>query len=162
MECYFLAGLAASTSRVYSAGINKYLFMCHELSIPPTPASEHLLCKFVTYLALNNISSSTIKVYLSRVRQLHIRESLPPLPTVAMPKLAQVLRGIKTSQAETQPQLFRSQHLPITPEILRQIKAAFLTCFFGFFHSGEINIMYLEIRVLRSIGRVISLQRKGG
>ena len=61
VERYFLAGLAASTSRVYSAGINKYLFMCHELSIPPTPASEHLLCKFVSYLALNNISSSTIK-----------------------------------------------------------------------------------------------------
>ena len=71
VECYFSAGLAASTSRVYSAGINKYLFLCHELSIPPTPASEHLLCKFVTYLALNNISSNTIKVYLSGVRQLH-------------------------------------------------------------------------------------------
>ena len=71
-----------------------------------------------------------------------------------MPKLAQVLRGIKTSQAETQPQLSRSQRLPITPEILCRIKAywqqdppsqdrimlwaAFLTCFFGFFRSGEI------------------------
>ena len=73
VERYFSAGLAASTSRVYSAGINKYLVMCHELSIPPTPASELLLCKFVTYLALHSISSSTIKVYLSGVRQLHTR-----------------------------------------------------------------------------------------
>ena len=154
MERYFSAGLAASTSRVYSAGINKYLFMCHELSILPTPASEHLLCKFVTYLALNNISSNTIKVYLSGVRQLHIQDGLPPPPTTAMPKLAQVLKGIKTSQAETQPQSSWTQCLPITPEILCRIKAywqqdppsqdrimlwaAFLTCFFGFFQSGEI------------------------
>ena len=128
--------------------------MCHKLSVPPTPASEHLLCKFVTYLALNKISSNTIKVYLSGVRQLHIREGLPPPPTANMAKLAQVLRGIKISQASTQPTSSRPPRLPITPEILRRIKvrwqqdppsqdrimlwAAFLTCFFGFFRSGEI------------------------
>ena len=128
--------------------------MCRRLAVHPTPTSEQLLCKFVTYLALNKISSNTIRVYLAGVRQLHIREGLPPPPTTAMARLAQVLRGIKSSQAKTELPSSRRQRLPITPQILRLVKthwqqgppsqdrimlwAAFLTCFFGFFRSGEI------------------------
>ena len=126
--------------------------MCQQLNTSPTPATEELLCKFVAHLALNNITVSTIKVYLSGVRQLHVREGRPPPPTTGMARLMQVLRGIKISQAASnRPARQRS---PITPEILRQVKArwqqeppsqdrimlwaAFLTCFFGFFRSGEI------------------------
>ena len=129
--------------------------MCCQLSTPPTPASEDLLCKFVTYLALNNISANTIKVYLLGVCQLHLQAGLPPPPTVEMAKLTQVLRGIKISQAmDNQLKIPSRQRLLITPEILQQVKArwqqdstsqdrimlwaAFLTCFFSFFRSGEI------------------------
>ena len=71
-----------------------------------------------------------------------------------MAKLNQTLRGIKISQAAGNQPAKVKQRLPITPEILRQVKsrwqqeppsqdrimlwAAFLTCFFGFFRSGEI------------------------
>lgn len=154
MERYFSAGLAESTARVYASGINRYLSMCRKLYTPPTPTSEELLCKFVTYLAMNNIASNTIKVYLSGVRQLHIRQGIPPPPpTAEMARLTQVLRGIKMTQAAERRGAAR-QRLPITPDMLRQIKvrwqleppskdrimlwAAFLTCFFGFFRSGEI------------------------
>ena len=122
MERYFSAGISASTTRVYSAGINKYLLMCRRLAVHPTPTSEQLLCKFVTYLALNKISSNTIRVYLAGVRQLHIREGLPPPPTTAMARLAQVLRGIKSSQAKTELPSSRRQRLSITPQILRLVK----------------------------------------
>ena len=152
VDNYFSAGLASSTSRVYRTGINRYLEMCRQLNTPPTPATEELLCKFVAHLALNNITVSTIKVYLSGVRQLHVREGRPSPPTTGMARLMQVLRGIKISQAASnRPARQRS---PITPEILRQVKArwqqeppsqdrivlwaAFLTCFFSFFRSGEI------------------------
>ena len=103
---------------------------------------------------MNNISINTIKVYLAGVRQLHIRERHPPPATAEMAKLNQILRGIKISQAtSSQPARGKQRH-PITPEILRRVKsrwqqeppsqdrvmlwAAFLTCFFGFFRSGEI------------------------
>ena len=124
------------------------------MSTPPTPALEELLCNFVAYLGIKNISSGTIKVYLSAVRQLHIREGKPPPPTADMARLNQVLRGVKIAQASDSQVAKAKQRLPITPEILRQIKgrwkqeppsqdkimlwAAFLTCFFGFFRSGEI------------------------
>ena len=125
--------------------------MCRQLNTSPTPATEEL-CKFVAHLALNNITVSTIKVYLSGVHQLHVREGRPPPPTTGMARFMQVLRGIKISQAASnRPARQRS---PITPEILRQVKArwqqeppfqnrimlwaAFLTCFFGILRSGEI------------------------
>ena len=126
--------------------------MCRQLNTSRTPATEELLCKFVAHLALNNITVSTIKVYLSGVRQLHVREGQPPPPTTGMARLMQVLRGIKISQAASNRPA--RQRLPITPEILRQVKArwqqeppsqdrimlwtAFLTCFFSFFRSREI------------------------
>ena len=126
--------------------------LCNHLLTPPLPTSEDLLCKFVTHLALNNIAISSINVYLSGVRQLHLREGFRPPCTAEMAKLAQVMRGIKISQGNKRPS--SRQRLPITPVILRQIKtrwqqdppsqdrimlwAAFLTCFFGFFRSGEI------------------------
>ena len=97
--------------------------MCRQLNTSPTPATEELLCIFVAYLALNDITVSTIKVYLSGVRQLHVQEGRPPPPTTEMARLMQVLRGIKISQAASHwPNLAR-QRLPITPEILRKVKA---------------------------------------
>ena len=71
-----------------------------------------------------------------------------------MPRLSQVMRGIKSHQAK---QGHRSRPcLPITPTILRQLKrvwdksadnfdhimlwAASTTCFFGFMRAGEITV----------------------
>ena len=119
------------------------------------PTSENLLCKFVTYLVLRNISSTTIKVYLAAVRQLHIQQGLPAPLTSEMARLAQVLRGIKITQAAAPPiTTKKNNRLPITPDLLRKVKAqwqsegvtqdkimlwaAFVTCFFGFLRSGEV------------------------
>ena len=153
MERYFSAGLADSTRRVYSTGRNRYITFCNQFGLTPTPASENVLCKFVSYLALNNISWTTMKVYLAVVRQCHISKGLGPLPTTEMAKLAQVLRGIRISQA-IRTSGAEQKCLPITPELLRRIKAhwqsdgisydrmmlwaAFTTCFFGFLWSGEV------------------------
>ena len=56
VEQYFSAGLAPSTRRVYEAGSKKYLGFCEQLHYNPIPTSEQLLCKFVAYLATNDIS----------------------------------------------------------------------------------------------------------
>ena len=91
VEQYFSAGIAPSTKRVYDSGKKRYLAFCKQLTTTPIPASENLLCKFISYLALNKVSSATIKVYLAAVRQLHISQGLPAPPTGEMAKLSQVL-----------------------------------------------------------------------
>ena len=154
MDLYFDAGLAQSTTRTYAAGITKYLTLCRELRITPTPTSEQLLCRFVSSLAESNTSHNTIKVYLAAVRQLHVQRGLRMPSGDHMPRLAQVLRGIKIRTASEGGQGSRQPRLPITPETLRQIKAtwekdhinndkvmlwaAFTLCFFSFMRSGEL------------------------
>ena len=70
VECYFLHGLAESTNsakRRYSQFAVKHEFQ-------PLPASEHQLCQFVSYQAEGKLCHSTIKCYLSAVRQMHVAE----------------------------------------------------------------------------------------
>lgn len=124
------------------------------LNIKPLPATEHILCQFVSSLADEKICHSTIKCYLSAVRHLHISEGLGDPHIHSMTRLVQVLRGVKSTQAKGGKQA--RQRLPITPEILLKIKqiwergvldsnkamlwAAALTCFFGFLRAGEICV----------------------
>ena len=152
VEQYFSAGLAPSTRRVYEAGSKKYLGFCEQLHYNPIPTSEQLLCKFVAYLATKDISATTIKVYLSAVRQLHLSRNHSPPDIASMPCLQQVIRGIRISQAGLHSG--KASRLPITPAILQSIRtqwqgeplnqdrimlwAAFTTCFFGFLRAGEI------------------------
>ena len=79
-QCFF-AGLTPLTRQVYRAETNKYMTFCNHFSITPILTSEDVLCKFVPYVAIHNVSSSTIKVYLAAVHQLHISQGLPASPT---------------------------------------------------------------------------------
>ena len=155
MDSYLDSGLAASTIRTYDAGIKHYSTFCEQLNTQITLATEPLLCRFVTYLANINIAHNSIKVYLAGVRQLHIRRGVRMPATVDMPRLNQVLRGIKICQSKAGGTT-RQPRLPVTPDTLQKIKiaweqegldkdkimlwAAFTTCFFGFMRSGEISL----------------------
>jgi len=74
VEQYFSQGLPTATRKVYATGIWRFIELCNQLHITPLPAHELLLCKFLSYLALNGIHHNSIKVYLAAVRQLHIQE----------------------------------------------------------------------------------------
>ena len=143
--------------KVYSAAITRYTKFCNQFLLNTYPTSEQTLCKFVTYLAMDHISASSLNVYLAAVCQLHLQQGLPP-PTVGdMPRLQQVLRGIKQAQARSpNPTSSQRSRLPITPTLLHTIWyswsdrpldqdsvmlwVAFTTCFFGFMRSGELCI----------------------
>ena len=116
---------------------------------------ENQLCFYVSYLANEGLAHQTIKSYLSAVRHLQISYGYPDPHIGDMPRLEQVLKGIKSSQVRQGKQ--PRKRLPITPSILRQIRrvweqesstdyncimlwAACTLCFFGFFRAGEITV----------------------
>ena len=121
MVRYFDSGIAPSTARTYRAGIKKYKELCEQLQASPTPTSEQLLCRFCTALANSSTSHNTIKVYLAAVRQLHLQQGyrMPALDN--MPRLSQVLRGIKITQAGKRTEGTRQTRLPVTPDVLLRI-----------------------------------------
>ena len=142
-------GLAKSTRKTYSASQRRFLEFCywaghiHENG-SPLPANEQTLMMFAAHLS-QTIKASSIKVYLSGVRSLHIEQGFKnPLDNCF--RLERVLRGIKRRQGAG-----TRQRLPITIAILRKLYsilnlndytdalfwAACLTGFFGFLRCGE-------------------------
>ena len=120
----------------------------------PFPISQALLCYYVAYLANNGLAYQTIKTYLAAIRHVQIAQGLPePKQYASMPKLKVVEKGVRKIRALDKPSRPR---LPITPAILRQIRALWspksrdfthimlwavaCTCFFGFFRLGELLV----------------------
>ena len=85
------------------------------------PASEAVLCQFVTYLARDKLKHRTIKAYLSAVRFLHIENGKDDPFKPPLLRLEYIMKGIK--RCEAQQQNGRRERLPISPSILRKIKA---------------------------------------
>ena len=108
----------------------------------------------MVFLAQEGLAHSSIKSYLSALRQLQIAQGMRDPFQTAMPKLEQVVKGIKVRQGKEGRK--SRKKLPITPGILRKIRAvweakqedpeiimlwaACVVCFFGFMRSGEIAI----------------------
>ena len=112
------------------------------------------LLSFSAYLAKQNITHSTIKVYIFAIRNLHVASGQHLHFTNQLtPRLEQVLRGIKREQSCKLPTKLR---LPITTQIMQQIKVFLLksphdynsilmwavccTAFFGFLRCSEFTV----------------------
>ena len=153
---YFTSALAHSSHKTYKAAANKYLSFCNSFHLSPLPISEATLCYFLACLGQQGLAHSTIRTYISGIRQLQIAHGLPEPKVDSMPPLHKVLHGV---------QLDHSRHgrtihsrLPITSAILKRLKlvwirdserisfnnimlwAACLTTFFSFCLSGEITM----------------------
>ncbi len=155
MERYRQSSVASSTGRVYGSAQERYKRFCRAAHSRPWPTSELLLCRFVTHLASENVSAATIKCYLAAIRHGHIAVGCGDPGICQMPRLEQVIKGIKLVQARST-SAGRSPKLPVTPALLRRMRctwraegvqadremlwAACTLCFFGFFRSGEIAI----------------------
>lgn len=154
MDFYFRNGIAVSTQKAYNSAKKRYNTFCTENTFPPLPTSEHLLGRFVSALANENLCHNTIKCYLSGIRHLHIAEGFGDPNISGMAKLEQVLKGIKSTQAKG---VKKTPRMPITPELLLKLKCAWIKgtgrdrdgcmlwaaaalCFFAFLRSGEITV----------------------
>ena len=90
VERYFLHGLAESTRKIYNLAKRRYSEFASKHGFQPLPASEHQLPG-----REGKLCHSTIKCYLSAVRQMHVAEGYGD-PRMSMVRLEQVLKGIKS------------------------------------------------------------------
>jgi len=151
---YFVAALSSSTHKTYKAAERRYLQFCNNFSVFPLLVSENILCYFVACMGQEGLACSSIRTYLSGIRQLQLAAGFHDPHIDQMPRLSQVLRGVKVQAARAGKQ--PRSRLPITPSILRKLKgvwmsgtptfndimlwAAATTTFFGFCRSGEITV----------------------
>ena len=150
-------GIADSTHKTYQSALRRFGTFCSSYGIlSPFPVSEALLCYFAAAMGCERLAPQTIKTYLSAIRYMQIVLGLPePKQFSSLPRLHLVQMGIKRNHSQHRP-LSTKVRLPITPAILRRIKALWSTkatdhnkimlwvaaclCFFGFFRAGEITI----------------------
>ena len=119
------------------------------------PTSEETLLLFASYLAKQGLAHTTIKVYLSAVRNLHVSAGLHlEFAQQLTPRLELVLQGIKKEYLRTSQH--RHTRLPITKSIMSKIRlvlqqrtnnynnkllwAACCTAFFGFLRCSEFTV----------------------
>ena len=135
--------------------IQQLKIFCTSFHITPLPATEATLCYFVTCLGQQGLAHSTIRTYLSGVRQFQIVHDYQDFNFEQLPRLCQIIKGVKIRQG--QEGRTARPRLPITPRILCLMKevwfppkseslydslmswAATTTAFFGFCRSGEIT-----------------------
>ena len=110
--------------------------------------------RFVAWLAAQGLAHSTMKGYLSGIRQLHLLQYRIEPDFGNMPLLQAVLKGVKRLQAVT----VSRPRLPMTSAVLRSLRLAWersteaapydtrmlwavaCTCCFGFLRSGEATV----------------------
>lgn len=146
--------MTASTHRTYKTAERRYLKFCTSFSVKPLPVSEAGLCYYVACLGQEGLAHATIRTYLSGVRQIQIAHGLPEPQLAAMPRLQQVLRGVRVERGKAG--RTPRPRLPITPGILRKMKevwqregaswdtvmlwAVSALTFFSFCRAGELTI----------------------
>ena len=144
----------SSTHKACQVAEYRYLEFCNIFSLMPLLASEETLCYFVACLGQKGLAHTSIRTYLSGVRQLQISHSFKDPRIDQMPRLQQILKGVKVERGKEG----KAPHpcLPITPAILRKIKliwldqkplfnsvmlwAVALVAFFSFCRLGEITM----------------------
>ena len=90
--------LAPSTKRVYQSAQKRFLEFCMAANLTPLPLSEDLLCYYVAFLGKQGLKHSSIKSYLSSLCHMQISYGLEDPFIATMPRLEQVVKGIKVNQ----------------------------------------------------------------
>ena len=149
-----MAALSDSTHKSYRTAEQWFLKFCSDFALRPFPVTENILCYFVACLGQQGLAHSTIKSYLSGMRQAQIARGFHEPNMQAMPRLRQMLKGVQVVQGKKGQA--PKPRLPVTPGVLRKMKAvwadqgdlydimmmwaAATTTFFSFCRAGEIVV----------------------
>ncbi len=136
-------GHRPSTARTYASIQHRYLRFCSTYDLIPLPATEHNILRFIAHLS-HSITHSSILVYLSAVRALHVQHDLPH-PTLTAPRIKLALKALSNLSPEVK------QALPITFPIMQaflgklgnsledlSLWACMTSLFFGCRRAGEL------------------------
>ena len=107
--------MSESSHKTYQVTERRYLAFCRDFALPPLPTTENILCYYVACLGQQGPSHTSIRTYLSGVRQLHIAYGFRDPGIDQMPRLRQVLRGVKVERGKAGKA--PRPRLPITPLI---------------------------------------------
>ena len=137
--------LKSSTRATYSSAQRKFIQFCQEFKLVALPVVENTLIYYVSYLHERGLKGTSIQVYLSAIKSLHLHCGLPyPMFT---PRLNLALRGAKVLSS---PPL---RKLPITFSLLCKLinnmsyhpdelllQVAMAVAFFGCLRCGELCV----------------------
>ena len=116
---YYHNGISPATRHTYSSAQQSYLKFCSAIQCTPTPTHESTLLLFVTHLATSGLSHTSIKVYRSAIRSMHVATGQHIIFNQQLtPRLQQVLKGIQRTQAISKAPRIRR---PITLDIMKAI-----------------------------------------
>ena len=117
LQRYYSAALASSTHKTYKAAERRNASFFEKFEVNPLPANESTLCY---WLGQEGLQHSIIRTYLSGVSQNQIAHGFQDLKFNSMPKLHQILQGVKVvASLQGHPKRIC---LSITPSILWQMK----------------------------------------
>lgn len=140
------SGIRQSTRRTYSSAQKSYLDFCSKYQLLPIPCTEETVLLFISYLYKNNLKGSSIRVYLSAVRSLHVEEGYGN-PLHDYLRVKQALRAIDVLSDKPR------KKLPITLDIMtslyslldnsiesKMLWSAFTLAFFGCLRASEVVV----------------------
>ncbi len=140
-------GIRSSTARTYASAQRRFLDFCNLYHLCPVPCTEETALLYVAHLDKANLSSRSIKVYLSALHSLHIQEGVP-YSIGESERLKRALRAVTIKNPAPR------QKLPITYEILTRMRgavpedsdgitysAAMTLAFFGCLRAAELCVV---------------------
>lgn len=147
-------GLRGNTVRTYSSAQKQYIDFCETFGLIPVPATETVLLRYLAYLnhkstkSKQGLASSSMSVYLSAVRSLHVMQGAPAPPTSS----PRIMLALKSVQINNPPPV---QKLPICFQLLSHMcnmlhndydglvwKAALSLGFFGCLRGAEYCLVH--------------------